>query len=205
MIHDELKPILEIVRRKALEMKEVDLTFDTLNRLPEINMHLLRSHVETPDELVEKLLEHELGKFATFVDEINPENHNSIDAMLMVSKKIAENFHELFPSVSPQLKVLYPQAYMKQFERRIQFISDKIRRNLNHGIQQGLYRSDLSSELIARLYISRLIDIHNPELFPAETFSFPKLFNQMFESLIRSIATPKGLEYFEHRKKHYSL
>lgn len=205
MIHDDLKPILEIVRRKALEMKEVDLTFDKLNRWPEINMHVLRNHIETPDELVERLLEHELGKFASFMDEIQPENMNAIDAMLLVSKKIAENFHDLFPSVSPQLKVLYPQAYMNQFEHRLQFISGKIRKNLNYGIQQGLYRSDLSSELIARLYISRLIDIHNPELFPSETFSFPTLFNQMFESLIRSIATPQGLQYFEQRKKHYSL
>jgi hypothetical protein len=187
-----------------IQNDQVDLTFDRLSQFGEVDVHVLRSYVSTPDELVEHLFEYELEKFSDIVSGSNG-NSNAIDAMLLVSKRIAESFDDIFPSVSPQLKSLYPQAWQRQFERRLEFIADSIRRNLNSGIAQGIYRSDLSTELISRLYLARIIDIHNPELFPPESFSFEVLFAQAFESLIRSIATPEGLAYFIERRKHYSI
>ncbi len=204
MVEPQLRPILDNIRHQVLHMRQVDLTFDRLAESGSVDVHLLRRHVSTPDELVECLLEYELEKFSNIVLSIHG-NTNAIDAMLLVSKKIAERFSELFPSVSPQLKLLYPHAWQRQFEKRLGFISESIRRNLNSGIAQGMYRSDLSTELIARLYLARIIDIHNPELFPPETFSFEVLFAQAFESLIRSIATPEGLGYFIERKKHHRI
>jgi len=64
-----------------------------------------------------------------------------------------------------------------------------------------MYREDLSVELVARLYISRLIDIHNPDFFPPARFSFSMLFDVMFESFIRSIAKIEGIKYFEEKIK----
>lgn len=205
MIQDEMRPILDIVRRNMLEMFPLDLSFSSLGLIPDFPIEILKKHANNPDELVGLLLEYELEKFASIVEQNDFLDKNAIDAMLVVSLGISKKFHEIFPSVSPQLKILYPKVYHTQFEKRIQFISEKIKLNLSIGIGQGMYRSDLSSELIARLYLSRLIDIHNPEFFPPETFSFEVLFNQMFESLIRSVATVEGLAYFEQRKKHYQF
>jgi TetR/AcrR family transcriptional regulator, cholesterol catabolism regulator len=205
MIQEEHKPILELIRLKVLDMKTVDLSFEKLSQIPEMPIEKLKQFVSTPEELVEKLLEHELGKFSDILIDIDHDSMNAIDALLKISIRISDRFFEIFPSVSPQLKLRYPIPYQTQFQKRLSFVSEKIRINLREGIEQQLYRSDLSTELIARLYISRLIDIHNPELFPLATFSFEVLFNQMFESLIRSIATSEGLSYFEQRKRFYSL
>jgi len=204
MVEPQLRPILDTIRHQVIRNGQVDLTFDRLSQITSVDMQLLRSHISTPDELVERLLDYELEKFSDIIASTNG-NTNAIDVMLLVSKRIAEKFEEIFPSVSPQLKVLYPQAWHRQFEKRLEFISGSIRRNLNSGIAQGMYRSDLSTELIARLYLARIIDIHNPELFPPNSFSFEVLFAQVFESLIRSIATPEGLAYFIERRKHYGI
>ena len=81
----------------------------------------------------------------------------------------------------------------------------KINVNIQKGIISGLYRNDVSTELVARRYISRLLDLHDPDNFPPEEFSFVQLFTQMFESFIKSIATEKGLEYYEKKKKSFKL
>ena len=81
------------------------------------------------------------------------------------------------------------------------FIFSKIKINLQKGISQGIYRDDLSIELVARLYMSRLIDLHNPDFFPPEEFSFDTLFDTMFENFIRSIANEDGLKYWEKKKR----
>lgn len=205
MIHNELKPLLDLVRKNALETKNVNVSFEHLSTIPELAIDVLKKHVSNSDELVEKLLMHEMNKFVEILDSIKMDEMNAIDAMLVVSREISLQFESIFPSVSPHLKIQFPQIYHIQFDQRIKYISSTIRANLNNGIRQNLYRSDLSTELIARLYISRLIDIHNSDYFPAEEFSFEVLFNQMFESLIRSIATPEGLIYFVKQKAFYKL
>lgn len=199
MIHEELKPLLERLRINLIDLTATDLSFKSLEKIADIDTVLLRKYVSGPEMLVELLLEHELNKFIEMASVIDPES-NAIDALLAISQDVSRRFEQIFPSVSPQLKVMYPDAYQLQFEKRLQSISSMIKLNLDKGIEQGLYRGDLSSELIARLYISRLIDIHNSDLFPTESFSFEVLFNQMFESLIRSVATAGGLTYFEKQK-----
>jgi TetR/AcrR family transcriptional regulator, cholesterol catabolism regulator len=64
---------------------------------------------------------------------------------------------------------------------------------------QGMYRHDLSAELVSRIYISRLIDLHNPDFFPNETISFSVLFDVMFDTFIRGICTDEGKNYYEKK------
>ena len=68
-----------------------------------------------------------------------------------------------------------------------------------------MYRDDVSIELVARRYISRLMDLQNPDTFPPENFSINTMFIQMFESFVESIATEKGLAYFEEKKRKVKL
>lgn len=205
MIQEELRPILENIRRKALDQGIKNLSIDKLGQFPEIDLETLRKYVQTNEELVEKTLQLEREKFAEIFLEYDFEGMNAIDILMIVSRELAEKFYDISPSITHELKGMFPAVYHHHFEERIRFISDKIRINLTKGISQQMYRSDLSIELIARLYISRLIDIHNPDFFPPEEFSFKTLYDQMFESFIRSVATTDGLIYFEKKKKSFKF
>ncbi|MDP3461955.1 MAG: hypothetical protein Q8S18_04100 [Bacteroidales bacterium] len=203
MIQEELRPILEQIRLKALEHGIKNLSLERMNSYEDIPLNVLKKYVSSNEELVEKTLELEREKFMEIFIEFDFEGMNAIDILMIVSKEVSKKFTEVSPSITHQLNELFPEIYHAHFEKRILFISDKIRINLTKGISQGMYRNDLSIELIARLYISRLIDIHNPDFFPPEEFSFKTLFDQMFESFVRSVATPEGLEYFEKQKKSF--
>ncbi|MBG0782097.1 MAG: hypothetical protein H0S84_07500 [Bacteroidales bacterium] len=200
MIQEELKPILETIRRKAFEVGIRNLSVDKLEPMIGRDYSILKKYVQSNEDLVTKTLELEREKFAEIFLEYDFKDKNAIDILLIVSRELALKFYDISPSITHELKGLFPEIYQHHFEERIRFISDKIRINLTKGINQGMYRNDLSIELIARLYISRLIDIHNPDFFPPEAFSFQTLFDQMFESLVRSVATTEGLAYFEQQK-----
>ena len=58
---------------------------------------------------------------------------------------------------------------------------------------------DLDIDLVARLYIQKLIDVHDPEFLASVNFSFEKVFQVMFDNHIRGIANAKGLEYYENQ------
>jgi TetR/AcrR family transcriptional regulator, cholesterol catabolism regulator len=170
-----------------------------------IPREVILNYVSGEEELVEKVLDFERQRFEEIFKIHDFEGVNAIDILLIVSKELAEKFMDISPSVTFVLKNLFPEIYQQHFILRRDFIYDKIQINLSKGINQGMYRDDLSIELVARLYLSRLIDLHNPDFFPAEQFSFDTLFNVMFESFIRSIAKPEGLAYYEKKKKNFKF
>ena len=152
-------------------------------------------------DLIRHILKFERESFKVIFDVHNFDGVNAIDILLTVSKEMATKFINISPGITYDLKTKYPDVYKRHFKSRMDFIFSKIKINLHKGISQGIYRDDLSIELIARLYLSRLIDIHNSDFFPPEEFNFDTLFEAMFESHIRSIANEKGLKYWEKKKK----
>ncbi len=174
---------------------------DDLCRDINVSKKKLYQYFSSKNELVEKLLELERQNFEIIFDNYNFEGVNAIDILLIVSKELGERFRDVSPSMTFDLKKYYPDVYRNHIDERIEFIFTKIKINLEKGINQGVYRDDLSTELLARLYIRRLIDLHNPEFFPADKFSFQTLFDVMFENFIRGIANEAGIRYYEQQKQ----
>jgi len=196
-----LTDVLERVRELFFKYGVRSVSMDDICRDLAISKKKLYQLFSSKNELVEKLLELERENFEIIFDTYSFEGVNAIDILLTVSKEVGERFRDVSPSVTFDLKKYYPDIYHKHIEERIDFIFRKIQINLEKGINQGVYRDDLSVELVARLYIRRLIDLHNPEFFPADKFSFQTLFEAMFDNFIRGIANPKGIEYYEKQKR----
>ncbi|MBI9039326.1 MAG: TetR/AcrR family transcriptional regulator [Bacteroidales bacterium] len=201
MMTDLFKNILDRVREKAFTKELEKFTIKDLCKEFNVSEDTIRKYVRSEEDLVEKVLEFERESFREIFVTHDFEGVNAIDILLVVSKEIALRFKDVSPSFTFELRKRFPETYQKHFDNRIEFIFEKIKINLQKGISQGIYREDLSIELISRLYISRLIDLHNPDFFPPEKFSFETLFDTMFESLIRNISNEKGLKYYEKKKK----
>jgi len=193
--------VLERVRELFFKYGVRSVSMDDICRDIGVSKKKLYVLFTSKNDLVEKLLELERENFEIIFDKNNFEGVNAIDILLIVSREVGERFRDVSPSMTFDLKKYYPEIYHKHIEDRIDFIFKKIQINLEKGINQGMYRDDLSIELISRLYIRRLIDLHNPEFFPAEKFSFQTLFDAMFDNFIRGIANEKGMEYYDKQKR----
>lgn len=196
-----LVDILEHVRELFFKYGVRSVSIDDICRDLGISKKKLYSFVASKTELVDRLLELERENFKVIFDNNNFDGVNAIDILLIVSRELGQRFRDISPSMTFDLKKYYPEIYHRHVDARIEFIYNKIQINLQKGIAQGMYRDDLSIELVARLYIRRLIDLHNPEFFPAEKFSFQTLFDVMFDNFIRGIANPEGIEYYEKQKR----
>lgn len=200
-MEDKVHEILHKIRDIALSEGITKITVTDICKKIKITKKELFTCFKNENEVVEKVLELERDSFKVIFDEFNFEGMNAIDILFIVSKEMARKYRHVTPSLTIALKHQYPEIYSDHVVKRIDFIFEKIKINLQKGISQGMYRSDFPIELVGRLYISRLIDLHNPEFFPPEKFSFQTLFEVMFENFVRSIATTEGLEYFELKQK----
>jgi len=201
-MEQSLAEILERVRDLFFKYGVRSMSMDDICQEVGISRKKIHNYFASKNDLVEKLLDLEREHFEIIFDTDRFDGGvNAIDILLMVSKEVSNKFTDISPSMTFDLKKYYPDIYHKHIEERIEFVFEKIKINLEKGINQGVYRDDLSVELVARLYIRRLIDLHNPEFFPADKFSFQTIFDVMFDNFIRGIANEKGIEYYEKQKR----
>jgi len=201
----EFEKILEKTRDFTYDKGIKRMSMDEIANSLKVPKKILLKYVKNKQELVTKVLDFERDSFGTIFEEYNFEGVNAIDILMIVGKEISKRFKKVNPMVTYEIQKYYPALYQKHIEKRIDFIYEKMKINIEKGICQGMYRDDLSVELVARLYISRLIDLHNPELFPPDKFSFPVLFDVMFDNFVRGIAKPTGIAYYEQKKQALNL
>jgi len=125
---------------------------------------------------------------------------NAIDVLLSVSKQVCEHTKEINPNISFELQKYYPEVYKKFMEKQRSQIMTGMRLNIEQGIKEGLFRSDVDIDVVLHLYTQAVEDIHQIEITSGANFSYDKLLSVMFENHIRGIASQQGLEYLEKVK-----
>jgi hypothetical protein len=193
--------LVEDVRKLLSSYKSNEFTFRNIARDLDQPLDALILAFGSESGLVEEILDYEQQNLENIFSEFDFTGINAIDGLLKVSKEISNKFVDILPSITFDLRSIFPEIRQKFVEKRISFVNAKIKSNFDQGMQQGMYRPDLSAELISRIYISRLIDLHNPDFFPNETISFTVLFDVMFDTFIRGICTEKGKKYYEKKIK----
>lgn len=170
-----------------------------------LSLEELKENFTDRRDMVKAILEHERKCFEEIFNEYNFEGWNAIDIMLIVSNEINNRFFNVTPSVTVTLSEIFPEIFEEHLQMRSDFIYEKIKINIEKGMEQGMYKKDISSEMIARMYIAKLNDIHNPQIYPPDGFTFATIFNNLIDNVIKSITNEDGRNYYKQRKQLYSI
>jgi TetR/AcrR family transcriptional regulator, cholesterol catabolism regulator len=200
-MRDPKLPLVEEVRKLLTGYTSDEFTFQNLAKDLNKSKEILVETFGTESGLVEEILNFEQQSLENIFTEADFTDINAIDGLLHVSKEISDKLANILPSITFDLRLKFPEVRQSFVEKRVSFVDSKIKGNFEDGMAQGMYRPDLSPELISRIYISRLIDMHNPDLFPNQTIPFSVLFDVMFDTFIRGICTDEGKDYYEKKIK----
>ncbi len=152
-------------------------------------------------ELVEKVLAHMHDKERIPCLGEDTSDMNAIDILLAVSKNVSIQLKDMNPINAYELQKYYPAIYREFIIRKRDHVFEQVKQNFIQGISEGIYRNDMDVDLVARLYIQKLIDVHDPEFLSSVNFGFEKVFQVMFDNHIRGIANAEGLAYYEKQTK----
>jgi TetR/AcrR family transcriptional regulator, cholesterol catabolism regulator len=200
-MHSTVAPRVEEIRKHLSGYQPEEFSLNQLARDLDQPLETLIKFFGNEAGLVEEVLDFEQKSLEAIFSNFDFSNVNAIDGLLFVSKEISKKFSDIQPSFNFDLRKYYPEVRQNFFDKRVKFVFEKIRKNIEQGIHHGLYREDLSTELVSRIYISRLIDLHNPDFFPNDEISFNTLFDVMFDTFIRGICNEQGIKYYEKKIK----
>ncbi len=196
----KLREILKRTVELFYEFGIRNLNMDDISRSLGMSKKTLYQYVKSKEDLIEKLFYYDEMRWDEEMAILKVDELNAIEILIQVSLKVFDEMGKLGPKIKFELKKYYEPIFQQFMIRKQNHIFSQISKNIEKGIAQGLYRSDVNIELIAGLYVRNLVMMHNNDFCFAENTSFEEVFQVLFESHIRAIATPEGIAYFEKRK-----
>jgi hypothetical protein len=97
-----------------------------------------------------------------------------------------------------ELKKTYPSLYKKVYNFKREKIYNDTVKNLEDGINMGIFRKEIDPDLIAKLQVGRILYTLNPDnqVFTDEEVSNMELYDKVMDYHIHGICTEKGIQYY---------
>jgi hypothetical protein len=168
------------------------VTMDDIANEMAISKKTIYTHFKNKTALVKECTCNTLHNITTGIDEICSLEQNPIEELFEIKKFVMGTIEAEQSSPQYQLQKYYPEIFEGIKESHFEKMMECTRKNLRRGIDQGLYRSNLNIDFIARLYFLGIHGIKDQNLFPIEMFSTQFLTEEYLEYHIRGIVTPEG-------------
>ena len=178
-----------------------NVSMDDICRSMGISKKTLYCYVDNKPDLLKKIVEYIREQIHQRIEELESKDLNAIDVLLEMSKIANTKHFRINPVISFEFRKYYPKAFEEFIFMKKELIIDHVIKNIEQGINEGLYREHLNKEIVAHLYFKKIEDFHKLELDDLKDFSYRKVFEVMFENHIRGIANKKGIAYFEKQKE----
>jgi len=178
-----------------------NISMDDISRQLGISKKTLYQFVENKVDLLKKISLYIQDTIKKRMEELEQTDLNAIDVLLEMSKIASAKHFQINSMITYEFRKFYPQVFNEYLCIKKDLLVENMKKNIDQGIKEGLYRQDLNKDIIAHLYFKKIEDFHNPELTDLQNFSYNNVFEVMFENHIRGIANQKGIEYFEKQKK----
>ena len=168
------------------------LTMDDVARELGISKKNLYLFVDNKDDLVNKMLERHIGEEKAMCRQMFAEAANAIEEMFFVMKANAQQFQQMKANIVYDLQKYHYDAWQRLQEYQRGTLMQRVKRNLERGIREGLYRGDFNLEMVARLHTAQTFQLFDEDWFPKAEFPRDHLFREFILHYLHGILSDEG-------------
>ncbi|MEJ7912214.1 MAG: TetR/AcrR family transcriptional regulator [Chitinophagaceae bacterium] len=119
---------------------------------------------------------------------------NAMHEVFLAFDRVQEMFANMNPSVLFDMEKYHPVTFNKFKEFKNSFLLGMIKANIERGIEEGLYRSEIDIDILSRYRIHSIMLAFNKEVFPIHRTQVVQIEQQLVEHFLYGIATAKGIK-----------
>jgi len=157
------------------------------------------------DELVDAVVEADISHMQNDCVSVTSDARDAVDEIFLSIDRLLEQFRNMNPMLIYDLEKFHFRGFQKFMEHKNKFLLEVIRKNMERGIAEGLYREDLKVEVIARFRLESMMAAFNIDLFPPAKYSLIDVSKEIIEHYVYGLASLKGykliVKYKEERLK----
>jgi TetR/AcrR family transcriptional regulator, cholesterol catabolism regulator len=160
------------------------------------------------DELVEGVVQTHIGKAEGDCTECAQQATDAIDEIFIVMERVVEQFSNMNPMVLYDMEKFHFKSYQRFLQHKNKFLLESIQKNIEWGIKDELYRSDVNIDIMAKYRIESMMIPFNVSVFPPGKYNLATTSELIIENFTYGLATIKGhkliQKYNDQRKKNLS-
>jgi len=149
------------------------------------------------DDMVTAVIDQEIQRSQTDCITFHKQSENAVHEIFLA----LESHEELLKSTNPlmlyDLEKHHPRSYRKLKEFKYEFLYRVIFENLQWGMTEGLYRSDIQLDIVTKSRIEAAFLIFNLDLFPHSRYKIMEVSYELSMLFIHGVVTGKGKELIE--------
>ncbi len=201
---DKIKDIIVKTCKLFQKFGIKSVSMDDIARQCGISKKTLYESVKDKHDLVEKVIDFEFNKESNSPHNIDFKDKNSIEILFIVYQGAIEFFKDFNMSMEYDLQKYYPNLHSKTTKRRREHIYKKMMLNMTKGIEEGFYRDNFNTDIVARLHVMKIEAIMQTDIFEKTNYSTVDIFKELFTHHFMAIATPMGVEAFNKKLSEIS-
>ena len=193
--------ILKKTGERFLKLGFKSVTMDDIADELAISKKTIYKYFNNKQDLVEQTITHIHEACLCAIDGVCNVGFNAIHENFEVKKVFKDLLKSNDDSPMYQLKKYYPKIHEKVMSKEFLMFQECISKNIEKGIDEGLYRKDINKSVITRLYFALVMAVHDENLFTYNKNTINKLEIDVLEYHTRAIATDKGIKELEKQLK----
>lgn len=189
---------IEILNKAAVIFMQLGIKSVTMDELANqlgISKKTLYLHFKDKNDLICSIIEFKSLEDKEQCFQYRHEGCNSIDEMLAIGRFIMESFAKVNPVLFFDIQKYHPKAMLMIQEHKWKFVHSTIKENIEKGMKEGLYRSDLDPAFFASLYVTMTDALFG---FSADFQAKKSMSSSLFDTIIffiHGLASQKGYTY----------
>jgi Transcriptional regulator len=177
------------------------VSMDDISRQLGISKKTLYECVENKRDLILEVFQKHIKEEETAINEISTQSKDAVDEIIGIARYVTALLREISPTTLYDMQKYYGDIWGMMEKLHQGHIYDTIKANLDRGILEGLYRENLNSDIIAKLYVGKTMLVVDEDVFPLKDYNKEKLYLEYVHYHLHGIALPKGLKLFEKYTK----
>lgn len=169
------------------------ITMDDIARELGISKKTLYQYVENKSDLISQIFQQKIASEKQCMADIRQAATDAVDEILRIARYVIQELRQMSPTTMYDLRKYYRSTWRQMEALHQRHIYQLIRENLERGQAEGLYRSNIDVDIIAKLYVAKTSIVVDEDLFPTQQYNIEKLFAEYMMYHIHGIASAKGL------------
>jgi len=157
------------------------------------------------DELVDAVMAANIQKTQGECITCTTKAANAVEEIFLTMEMIQEQFRNMNPMILYDLQKFHIRAFQKLTAHKNEFLLSIIRKNIEKGITEGLYRKDISVDILSRFRLESMMLAFNMDAFPPSKYNLADVTQEIIEHFLFGLATIEGhqliLKYQKERTK----
>ncbi len=191
---DQVSTILASAEKLFMRYGIRSVSMDDIAKELGMSKKTLYQYVENKGDLIESIFENRIDSEKCDMADIIAGAEDAVQEMVQIGNYVIEKLRQLSPNIMFDLQKYYPGTWKKMESLQLKHVYSLIYKNILRGKEEGVYRSNIDPDIVAKLYVAKTSMVVDQDLFPVHQYNMEKLFRQYISYHLHGILSSRGLE-----------